>query len=303
MSRIAWPGTARPLDAVYAGYVALSGALVLLLGWRLSPGLWIGLTAAHAALLVLGLWWARQPTRDRTVRGLIRDVYPLIVIPFLYWELRFLARLFGTGYHDPVVLRLEELIFGQQLAVTFSQALPVLWVSEMFHFFYGLYWLLLPLAAGAMYARGRIEGFRELVFVETVVFFVCYLIFIVFPVAGPFYQFPEIGGALADGPLYRFVHWVLADGGSKGAAFPSSHVAVAVAILLVTWRHDRPVMAMMTPLVLGLSVGTVYGRFHYGIDAAAGAVLALIVVPPALALRRALGRWLEPGNAAAGSLV
>ncbi|NIQ55940.1 MAG: hypothetical protein GWN85_21445, partial [Gemmatimonadetes bacterium] len=90
-------------------------------------------------------------------------------------------------------------------------------------------------------------GFRELVYVELVTFFGCYLAFTLFPVQGPHYEFPTIGGHFAGGPFYRFVHWVLEDGGSKGAAFPSSHVAVAVAILLVTWRHDRVVWWVALP--------------------------------------------------------
>ncbi len=281
---------AQPYDAVFLLYVAFSGLLILVVGWRLSVPLWLGLTAAHLVIIAIGLWWSGRPLSGPSVAGFFRDVYPALFVTFLYWELRYLAQLFSNGYHDPFVVRLEELVFGEQLAVTFSQRLPNFWVSELMHFFYGLYWVLLPLAAVALYLRGRLRGFRELVYVELCVFFACYLVFIFFPVAGPHYQFPEIGGELAAGPFYRLVHWVLADGGSKGAAFPSSHVAVAVTILLVTWRHDRAVCGWMTPLVIGLTIGTVYGRFHYGIDALAGVVSALALVPAARVLRPGLAR-------------
>ncbi len=282
---------AQPTDLVFLIYVAFTGLLILAFGWKLSAELWIGLTLAHLAMLAAGLWWSGEPLSGPSLSGFFRDSYPALFVIFLYWELRFLALLFSDGYRDAVVLRLEELLFGEQLALTFSQRFPQLWLSEMMHLFYGLYWVLLPLAGGALYLRGRLQGFRELVYAELVVFFACYLVFIFFPVAGPFYQFPEIGGELAEGPLYRFVHWVLADGGSKGAAFPSSHVAVAVTILLVTWRHDRAVCGWMTPLVIGLTIGTVYGRFHYGIDALAGVVSALALVPAARVLRPGLARF------------
>ncbi len=281
---------AQPSDTVFLLYVALSGTLILAFGWRLSPALWLGLTLAHLAIIAIGLRWSSRPLSGPSVTGFFRDAYPALFVTFLYWELRYLAQLFSDGYHDPLILRLEEALFGEQLAVTFSERLPSLWLSELLHFCYSLYWVLLPLAGAALYLRGRLRGFRELVYVELVVFCACYLVFIFFPVAGPFYQFPEIGGELASGPFYRLVHWVLADGGSKGAAFPSSHVAVAVAIVLVSWRHDRAVSVVAAPLVIGLTIGTVYGRFHYGIDALAGVVVALALVPAARALRPGLTR-------------
>jgi membrane-associated phospholipid phosphatase len=284
--------SAEPLDRVFIGYVTFTGLLVLIFGAKLGPGLRFGLAAVHLALVAASLWWAGQPRRGRSFAGFVRDAYPLIFVGFLYWELRHLALLFSDGYHDAKILRLEEALFGEQLAMTLSQRFPYPWLSEILHFAYAFYWILLPLTLAALYARGRLRGFRELVYVEEVVFFGCYLVFIFFPVAGPHYEFPPIGGPLSEGFFYGVVRWVLADGGSKGAAFPSSHVAVAVTVLLVTWRHDRLIWAVMLPLVVGLTVGTVYGRFHYGVDAAGGVVAGFALT--------ALARWLEPRLRRAG---
>jgi membrane-associated phospholipid phosphatase len=292
---------AQPADLVFIGYSTFSGALIAAFGWQLGTGLWIALTLAHLALIALGLWLAGQPLRDRSAAGFVRDIYPVPFIVFLYWELRYLALLFSNGYHDPLILWLEQALFGEQLAMTFSQRLPLLWLSELMHFFYSTYWVLLPVAATALYLRGRINGFRELVYVELVVFFGCYLVFIFFPVQGPHYEFPLIGGPLAEGHFYQFVHWMLADGGSKGAAFPSSHVAVAVAILLVTWWHDRPLCWAMSPFVIGLTISTVYGRFHYGVDAAAGVLAAGVLYVAAQYLRGFLERGRVSGAAGAGN--
>lgn len=296
---------AQPADLIFIGYVAASGLLILFFGWQLSPGLWVGLTLSHIAMLVIGTWWSGRVAPHRSVAGFFRDAYPLLFIAFLYWELRYLALLFSSGYHDAVVLSWEETIFGEQLAMTLSQRLPYLWLSEIMHFFYASYWYLLPAALVALYLRGRTECVRQLVFAELVVYFGCYVVFIFFPVAGPHYQFPVIQGHLSEAFFYQLVHWVLEDGGSKGAAFPSSHVAVAVTISLVTWREDRVVWLATLPFVVGLTISTVYGRFHYGIDATVGILAAVALV----ALARILRRWvlqvwpLAVGNAAAGSPV
>lgn len=296
---------AQPADLVFIGYVAASGLLILLFGWKLSPGLWVGLTLSHVSILVIGIWWSGRVAQHPSLAGFLRDAYPLLFIAFLYWELRYLALLFSSGFHDAAVLSWEQALFGEQMAMTLSQRLPHLWLSEVMHFFYASYWYLLPAALVALYLRGRTECVRQLVFAELVVYFGCYIVFIFFPVAGPHYQFPVIQGHLSEGFFFRLVHWVLEDGGSKGAAFPSSHVAVAVTISLTTWREDRLVWLATLPFVVGLTISTVYGRFHYGIDAAVGILAAVALV----ALARVLRGWLAQewpagvGNAAAGSPV
>jgi hypothetical protein len=153
---------AEPFDLVFMVYVAFSGLLVVGFGWRLSTGVWLGLTAAHLALLAAAAWWARQPRRYPSLGGFVRDVYPFLFIFFLYWELRYLALLFSDGYHDSVILQLETMLFGEQLAMTLSQRLPYLWLSEIMHFFYGIYWILLPLGAlgGARARRFRARMWR-----------------------------------------------------------------------------------------------------------------------------------------------
>lgn len=298
-------GSAQPADLLFLAYVGISGLLILAFGWQLTWPLWLGLTVSHLAMLAIGVWWSGRTAKHPSVAGFLRDSYPLLFIGFLYWELRYLALLFSSGYNDPIVLRWEEALFGEQLAMTLSQRLPYLWLSETMHFFYASYWYLLLAALIALYLRRRFAGFRQLVFAELVVYFGCYIIFTFFPVAGPHYQFPVIGGHLSEGFLYQLVHWVLEDGGSKGAAFPSSHVAVAVAISLVTWRYDRVVWLVTLPFVVGLTISTVYGRFHYGIDAAAGILAAVIFVGLAGVLQRWTARTGRRvlGNAKSGSPV
>jgi hypothetical protein len=294
---------AGPSDVLFMAYVAVTGMIVLVAGWVLgSPAIWLGLVTLHIGLLAVAAVWSAGPTESGSIRGLLRDIYPLLFVGALYVELRYLALLFSDGFHDPAVLGWEEWLFGEQVALTLSQRVPEMWLSELLHFCYAFYWPLLPLSAVVLYLRRRAEGLQELVWSLLVTFFSCYLIFIFWPVQGPHYEFPPIGPPLADGFWYGVVHAVLEDGGSRGAAFPSSHVAVAVTILLVAWRHDRGVFWALLAPVTGLGVGTVYGRFHYGVDALAGVALALALFPPGLWLRSWIQRRLrtEPSHRSGG---
>ncbi len=63
---------------------------------------------------------------------------------------------------------------------------------------------------------------------------------------------------------------MLLAGSAKGAAFPSSHVAGAVVIWLLAWKLSRGVFWAFAPVVPALILGTVYGGFHYAVDALAG---------------------------------
>jgi len=105
-----------------------------------------------------------------------------------------------------------------------------------------------------------------------------YLFFILLPVDSPYYRFDRLAAPLAGNPFFDLVHAMSARGGARGGAFPSAHVSGAVVVALVAWRHQRQLAVVLVPIVLGLIVATVYGRFHYAVDAIAGVGLALIVV-------------------------
>ena len=55
---------------------------------------------------------------------------------------------------------------------------------------------------------------------------------------------------------------------------------------LVAWRHQRRLAYLLLPITAGVTIATVYGRFHYVLDTLAGAALAIVVV---LGYRHILG--------------
>jgi membrane-associated phospholipid phosphatase len=55
-------------------------------------------------------------------------------------------------------------------------------------------------------------------------------------------------------------------------------VSGAVVVSLVAWRHQRWLAYLLIPFTGSVMIATVYGRFHYVLDALAGAFLAIAVV-------------------------
>lgn len=276
------PAGALAPDVLLIAYLLVTGVLALAAGAR--TGLELGLVHALAGGLMAFL--SRRPLPRFAVLRFFRIGLPLLAMPFLYIELRVLDQLLFHGYFDATVQGWEHALFGVQLSVAAARALPYTWLSEILHLGYFSYYLVVPVAAVAAYLEGGPKALERLTLTVGLAFVVCYLCFIVFPVAGPRYMFPPLSGPPARAAVYELVHHVLESGSSKGTAFPSSHVAVAVSALLAAWRDGRRGFWILLLPVSALVVGTVYGRFHYGVDALAGlcvAAIAYVVAPWLLA--------------------
>jgi membrane-associated phospholipid phosphatase len=127
-------------------------------------------------------------------------------------------------------------------------------------------------------------------------FFIYYVIFIFLPVAGPQYYYGAIGldnvahgifpnvhdyfdlhqqrmvsPGWSDGLFYHIVEGAHEAGERPTAAFPSSHVGIAVVLmLLVAHARNWKFLALLTPFFVFLCFSTVYIQAHYAIDAIAG---------------------------------
>lgn len=281
----------RPLasDPLLVAYLAATG---LLAAGTLTGTGW-ALAAAHAAAAGAVVWLARRPLPGGHVLRFLRIFLPVAVTPILYTELETLNQLVAPGYLDGAVQGWEAALFGVQPSVAWARAWPWLPLSEVLHLGYVSYYLVVPAAAVAVYRAAGDRGLERAAVTVGLAFFVCYACFAVFPVAGPRYEFARITGPAADGGVFAVVHGVLEAGSSKGTAFPSSHVAAAVAALLACVRDARRAFRwLLVPVVL-LTLGTVYGRFHYAVDALAGLAVAgaaLSATPWLMAVLREGGR-------------
>jgi membrane-associated phospholipid phosphatase len=258
------------------------------------PAFWPLLALLHLAALFVAMapdsvsgLLARIPP-NRVLRA-IADWYPILIIPALYNELQILNVAVHNGsYFDPIIIHIEATIFGGQPSHFLAQRASILALSEVLHACYMSYYLVIYGPPFVMYMKNKRSDFELMVFTLVLSFFMHYVFFIYFPVQGPRYLFAAPGGVLARGPIYQFTHRALEIGSSRGAAFPSSHVGVAVAQCVLVKRMLPKYAPVVWLLSLGLAVGAVYGGFHYATDAFAGLILGLISVRLAPRVRAAL---------------
>jgi len=262
----------RSVDLILLAYLAVVTAVAVYRAPNQPGCWWLVVANGFAALLVALL---SRPGLGRVGRAL-REIYPLILLVGLYGQLDVLNRGVVRA-HDALVQRWELGVFGTQVSRVWWQAAPSTFWSTVLHAAYFSYYFIVALPAVYFLWRGDLPALRRFVLAVMTTFVLCYLTFIFFPVAGPYYVFPRPAEWFLANPAARLVYDTLAEGSSYGAAFPSSHVAASVAATLAAGMGSRWLgLVLLVPATL-LTVGVVYCQMHYGVDALAGLVLGVIV--------------------------
>lgn len=260
------------LDVATLLYVAVATvAVVRLAGKNLAQASWLFL--AHA-LLVLLVFLAPRARRAGPAGRFLGDWYPMLVLGALYGEIGVLTLETGS-HHDLEIQRLEAWVFGSQVSYRWIREMPSVTLSWLMHACYLAYYPILYASPLGLWIAGRRDAARRTILAVMVTFYLCYVVFIFFPVAGPRYAFDLAHNAATEVAPARFVQWVLDRGDSWGAAFPSSHVAASVVATGMALRAWRPLGLALAPFTLGLLPAVVYGQFHYAVDALVGLVLGV----------------------------
>ena len=127
--------------------------------------------------------------------------------------------------------------------------------------------------------RGKELAADRLLTASAIAFFLSYIIFYLYPVEGPRYHLAAQFAREMDGYLFvPFAHKIMDSAAVHGGAMPSSHTAVALIVLLYVCRESRAWGYVLIPVITGLMVGCVWGRFHYISDVLAGMAIAAVAL-------------------------
>jgi membrane-associated phospholipid phosphatase len=261
-----------PHERLFAGYLVFVAILLAIAGAPV-PDRWsrliIHLVGAAGFVILFPL------LGETGWRSTVRHWLPVVLLALVYSELDTLNDMFTTAFHDPTIVAIDQALFRSQPAIQLREWFPFKPLSEYLHFAYFSYYFLFPILGVSLFLRGRLNEFRYAATVTLAVFALCYTIFILYPVSGPWNYYPQAALSQVGNFAPALVHIVLLKGESIGTAFPSSHVAVAVAVWMVAFRVDRRIFRFQALLVPALVVATVYGGFHYLIDTIVGVVVGV----------------------------
>ena len=260
------------IDRCTLGYALVAAAL---LAWRVPTASLPTFLVVHGLLVTLAVLMPRA-RRSGSVGQFMGDWYPLLILMVLYTEVG-LANLADGRAYDRLVLGWEQAIFGFQPAREWIRVYPSVWLSWLLHLGYLAYYPIVLAPPLAFWITGRHEAMRLAITTIAVTFYLCYLMYLLFPVVGPRFVFPAADNAATRTAIAQFTARFLEHVAAWGAAFPSSHVAVAVAATVIALRDWRALgLALAVPTTL-LALGSVYGQFHYALDAIAGLAVGLAV--------------------------
>lgn len=270
----------RLVDRLLAGYGLFVATLA---ATRLDrPGV-AAVGAAHLALVPLA--WLVARARPVGAGAFLRAAYPLLLLTGLYSAIDVLNGSGGARTWDLPLQGLEARLFGGQPSRDWWRASPDPFWSWLLHAVYFSYYVIVPLPVVVFLARKRSEAVARYLDGIIATFLLCYVCYLLLPVAGPYYEFARPTGDFVANGAARLVYATLAQGSAYGAAFPSSHVAATVAATVGAWMGSRRLgLALAVPTLL-LAVGVVYCQMHYVVDSAAG-VLVGIATPLAVARAR-----------------
>lgn len=292
----------RFVDWATQAYLLVVAGLIAVFHGGKVPG-WHWLLMAHAVVigLIHGLVLAYEGGYRPGWMAFLRYMYPVLLYTGFYRETGLINQMFMTGFLDAWVIRVDQAMFGFQPCLLWMERWPQVWVSELFYIAYFSYYVMIAGVGIALFIRDRRQC-HHYVAVVSFVFYLCYLVYIVLPVVGPRLFFREINGyrlpadllALVDvpeypdsvqrGPFFHIMRFIYRYFEAEGAAFPSSHVAIALCTLFFSWRYLPRIRWVHAVMVLLLCMSTVYCRYHYVLDVLVGVATAVILAP--------IGDWL-----------
>ncbi len=288
------------VDYATQAYNLVVALLILLFHNHTVPN-WVNLLVIQGILvLVVHGLIVGEARRPHPILGFLRHFYPVLLFAWWYAQTGRINRMFFLHYLDEPFIRLEQYLFGCQPSVILMEKLPYLAVSEIFYASYFSYYLMIGGVGFYLLYKNR-EHFFHYVSVISFIFYICYLAYILLPIVGPplFFNHVEshilppefqtfgqhtIPEPLTHGVFYRIIISIYEAVEAPGAAFPSSHVAIAWTTVYFSFRYIRKIWLLHAGLALLLTVSTVYCRYHYVLDVLAGGLTALALVPLANAL-------------------
>ena len=274
-----------PIDAVLFLYNAVLISVWLPLARESGIARWM--IAIHALGLCLPPLLIRARRLSRAL-AVLREIYPALWLLVFWRELGIHCALVGSAMDDAVLAAFDRVVFGVNLNAVWAPLMPAAWASELMQgIYFGYYASFLGLIV-YLFSRRQLQVTRDTLLRISITYAAAYVVYAIAPTVGPMAMgsFPRFAGPGAGGVFRALNDWLQANGDAAGTAFPSTHVAGAITLAWLAWRHcPRWCAWLLTVLALAVGPATVYTQNHFALDALSGAILGMVLqglVVPAL---------------------
>ncbi|MFQ5454344.1 MAG: phosphatase PAP2 family protein, partial [Candidatus Zixiibacteriota bacterium] len=233
--------------------------------------------ASMAAISTLIVYFINE--HKNRFYAFIRLLYPGFMFTFFYRETGGLMFLLYDDFFDWQLTTFEKIILGINPTIYIDNYLLNVWLNEFFSFCYFAYYFMIIIFLLIIFFKKDFAVIKSFLSATCITFFVSYLLFFLYPIEGPRWYFAGEYNNLIDGPVFRqLAEFVIANGAVRGGCMPSSHFGVALVIIMYCYKYYRKAYWILLPMVIGLAVGTVWGRYHYISDVLIGGLIGLVAV-------------------------
>ena len=240
--------------------------------------------AAYLVLLYSGLFLAQALLLLSRGKGSMFHwgyhlIFPTISILAIFDSFEHLVHSINPRDIDPLLIRLDYLLFGGHPTVMMEQIMTPL-LTDLLQLTYASYYFL-PITLGAVLLIKRDDAaFDHSLFLIMFCFYLSYAGYLLFPALGPRFtlnhlQQTDLRGLFFTGPVQELLNRLE---GIKRDAFPSGHTGIALTVLILSRKYEKRLFRLFLPFVTALIFSTVYLRYHYVVDVLAGAVLTALTL-------------------------
>ena len=267
----------KRIDFLFLGFIFLTTIILLISGNKTINIADLLIVRAIILVISLGIIFTNSIIKS-VILNLLRNIYPVLFAGYFYTETVHYNKVFFNNL-DPVFIKMDQWLFGFQPSLEFSNTFSNPWFAELMYFgYFSFYFIIIGFVFIMFFKRKTL--FLESVFIVTFTLLFFYFIFAIFPAAGPQFYFNEIERAVpSNGYLFQNIMHAIQEGAEQPTgAFPSSHVGVTIAILLLARKKLPLFFKICLPLAPILVLSTVYIKAHYAVDAIFGLLIAPIIL-------------------------
>ena len=258
----------RVTEWILQGYFLYTSVLAFVL--PLSVGIRIRTICVNLAAIGILHGLARWP--DGRASLLLRNLFPMGAVLLCYQQMGWFAQPHSDFALEHAWVRWDRLLldeYGMQRAIEVLG--PV--VPGLLEFLYLLTYALAPIGLVILAACKRLDRADQYFAFYVASGVAAYALFPYFPSEPPRTVFAGELLSSYDTVFKQFNWWILGGAGIHTSVFPSGHVSTAVGCafgLLYAMPDRRRYGVAMSLAAFGIAVATVYGRYHYAVDALAG---------------------------------
>jgi membrane-associated phospholipid phosphatase len=267
----------KRIDFLFIGFLFITTIILLCSYSKIDKANTLLITRAIIFIASIG-FILLNPILKSAIFNLFRNIYPILFAGYFYTETVHYNKLFFDNL-DQHFIDFDQWLFGFQPSLIFSETFPQPWFTELMYFGYFSFYFIILGFVFAMYFK------RKALFLETsfkvafsLLFF--YFIFALFPSAGPqfYFDLPE-RAVPSNGYIFQdIMHAIQAGAEQPTGAFPSSHVGVTIAILILAKKRLPLFFKICIPLSIILVLSTVFIKAHYAVDAIFGLLIAPFIL-------------------------